>query len=175
MNENLEVVIRLIEEEDRYHEKKETMAWTVGAFYFAFSGAITSWLWNNPLCPQFDVVLGLVLGFIYFSAVIFASLQFRSRWESVNRSSRLNRILRTMKPQLFPQKTNQEVDSTRKPLVILGYTFIFPILALFIIFPYRICKKCKKDLVDTRYLSEVPVYTIMFVLFAVQIAVLILK
>lgn len=139
-----------------------------------FSGAISSWLWTNSFCPKLNIAVGFGLGFIYISVVIFASLQFRSRWDSVDRSNRYNRILSTMKPWLFPQKTNQQVERTRKPPVILGYTFIFPILAIFIFF-FRICRKCKKDLVDTRYLSEIPVYTIMLLFFAVQIAVLIFR
>ena len=83
-----EVVIRLIEKEDDYHDRKERMAWIAGALYFTFSAFFIYWLIGRDF--QTDrVKIGLTIASvsIWMGTIIFISLQFLSRWQSVDRTN----------------------------------------------------------------------------------------
>ena len=184
MNDHLEVLMRLIDKEDRYHQVKENMAWVAVPFYAGFAGAVSIWYWKNPQQPPLTTAFGVGLIIIYLCVLVYVQLQFRSRWDSVNRTNRYTRQLRSMVPQLFETK-QYAPEQERNPIAILFFTILFPFLAVFLLFPWAAFYFYEKeknpesttprDALSTRYLTEIPVYTILLVLLIAQIIVLILK
>ncbi len=85
----VEVIMGLIEKEDDYHDRKERMAWIAGALYFTFSAVFIYWLFNLKYFHIWYEKWGLAaisIG-VWLGATIFISLQFKSRWDSVDRTN----------------------------------------------------------------------------------------
>lgn len=77
MKETVELLLRLIEKEEGYHQKKETMAWIAGGLYFSFSILMIHWLMNNQRPEWIGVkwawLLPISLVAIWAIAIIFIS------------------------------------------------------------------------------------------------------
>ncbi len=190
VKELTEYVLRLIEREDRYHEKKESMAWIAGSVYFTFSIGVISWIVSSgmvraPHNLKMLLMFGLLL--FYICALIFVTLQFKSRWNSVSHTATFNKAfqdgdIKNMKDIIDFYKFWEQDKSTykkRNKLLMVLMTLLLPVIMVIfviIIAPLRllflrfkpksrffagVAKFFKKDLIDSRYMTEIPVYTIM--------------
>lgn len=76
----IELVTQEIDIQERYHNHKETMAWTVTAFYVV--GVITFGRYVSTIDtgPLIDVGFCFVASLVAFLVLTFVNMQFRMRW-----------------------------------------------------------------------------------------------
>ena len=95
MQETLELLLQLIEKEDVYHEKKETMAWIAGTLYFTFCIFTVAWLPDALKTISMERAWIVLLEVVFWNiATVFISLQFRARWDSVSHTNMYFALLR---------------------------------------------------------------------------------
>lgn len=163
----IEVVMRLIEREDVYHDRKTRMAWTAGALYFTFSSLLIYCLVKLRSSGfRFDdsrekCILIIMLVSLWFCAVIFISLQLQSRWQSVDRTNMYNKTIWSGKADKIKTGFSlwdyfDEEGKTyhlnkkgmpalvRKPLLIACLSVVSPIWALLFFF-YDVYHSYKKE------------------------------
>ena len=178
------IILKNIEMNENYHDKKEKMAWIASSIYFAFSLLILRWLIDETIDGYQKIMLLVLLAVIYTSALCFISLQFKLRWESVEKSDALREVLRNLKDldlaPSFPDKSEHYLEiernkdeNKRKMWLILLLTISFPILLLSYAV-YKLLGGCKWQ-IDSRYRTEIPTYTIITYFFIAQLILLICR
>jgi len=150
---------------ERYHDKKEEMAWVAASLYFTFSIAIFLNFKNQALCITQKITLTVFLSIIYFCLITYINLQFRCRWDSVDKSfyllKEIEKLINSTEisdDYLFD--INHSKSTSRNTGEIFLLSILFPIfVAVFLILGiikmitylfykiyYGIWKVCKKQI-----------------------------
>ncbi len=177
-----DTILKHIELNESYHNTKERMAWVASTLYFGFSVLLIKWLLSGKAVLNQNipvVVVGLTI--IYICALCFVLFQFEHRWDSVYKTKALLNVLRKSDGRMyseFPEILEDEMEVEKKKkcnkrsyLLIILLTFVFPIY--FIIYLISKVFKGSKCIVDSRYHTEIPTYTILTYFYAVQLYFLI--
>ncbi|MEW5813775.1 MAG: hypothetical protein AB1798_00025 [Spirochaetota bacterium] len=177
----IDLILKKIELNENYHQNKEKMAWIATSLYLTFTIVSFRWLHNRSFDYfEEELLTILILAVTYLSALSFVSFQFRHRWQSVYESYALLNLLRQIDTDtavnLFPDLYNNAMETEknkrenkRRPFAIMILTLLFPIMATVYLI-YRIFGG-KKDVIDSRYHTEIPTYAILTYFFLVQIVI----
>jgi type IV secretory pathway TrbL component len=176
-----EAVFRKIELNEHYHQSKETMAWVASSLYLGFSVAVIKWLFEKPLCVSQNIFSTIILSVVYLAALAFITFQFRHRWQSVYESYALNDLLKECTDEApvsaFPELYEKAVEvhknkkcNKRNAFLIMVLTIFFPIVAILFLL-YRVSGR-KKDIIDSRYHTEIPTYGLITYFFVSQVILL---
>ena len=87
-----DVILKQYELTDAYHDRKTHSAWIASTVYFAFSVGFFSYapeLLENS-STTLKIMATIICSSIFTGAMSFISLQFKSRWDSVIRTSMYN-------------------------------------------------------------------------------------
>lgn len=215
-----EIIMKEYELTDAYHDRKEHSAWIASTVFFAFAiGFFNYWPDVSEPTTFIKTIVTIICSSVFTGAMSFISLQFKSRWDSVVRTSMYNWLFQhkwedvtspenyCMLQKMFEkrEKQRQSVGLIVKRRVrdIFWMTPLLPIL-LIVNFLYLVC--IKKDpneirvdefeaespdeypnfnriqkkqyrkkrrltagLIETKYRTEIPAYTISLYFFIAQI------
>ncbi len=197
-DERIEVLLRLFERNEKYHDHKENMAWLATAFYATYSGFLLKWLISTDLknlsfitthqLRLFGLIIFWIIAVCVFSIIY---MHFTMRWYSADRSIiyrryifdlissnedifdyRLRKISFTDDDSVFPAEFQEKIIKLKEKRKFIDYLKFFCTIPL--VFPLFV--KCNgKDWIDQRIRTEVPAYMIIFVPLFVNIAVLCIK
>ncbi len=178
----INLIIKKMELNEQYHQAKEKMAWVATSLYLTFTLVSFKWLNNESyysISEAFPTILILLV--VYLSALSFVTFQFRHRWQSVYESYALVDLLRQVDdssqirsfPDLFKNKMEEHKakrENKRRPFLIMILTLLFPAVAISFLI-YRVFGG-RKDIVDSRYHTEIPTYALMTYFFIVQLSII---
>ena len=178
-----DVILKYIELNEAYHDKKEEMAWIATTIYLTFSVVTLGWMIGKhpPVvfsCLEKSLIAGL-FGIIYLCAIRFISFQFYRRWVAVYLTPALEHILSEIKPgdqpcsfpALYKKQKDEEEEkpgNKRKGFVFL---LVYTLIPFLLLSSRDICG----NKFDLRYKTEIPTYTIITYMFIAQLAVVIFK
>ena len=155
------ILLKLYELNERYHDTKEKMAWLGSSLYFAFSLAILRILFikgMQNIIKQYSwvpwVIIGFLLAAIYCCACWFINLQYKKKRISVGISNEFMDIVSNNKPE---NKLKKMIKYTRYINDKWG--------------AYK--KDHKKECKNFSY-TELPINILMGLFFAFQITLIIL-
>jgi hypothetical protein len=171
-----DAILKHIELNETYHEVKERLAWLASVFYVSFS--IASIEQFHKLGNYKPGLTLLFLLTVYLAGLGYTSFQFRHRWQSVYTAYALKDMLKDCNNDdpisLFMVKYDEAIKckkqlkvNKRKAFLLAILTITFPLMGSFYLL-YRICGG-RKDLIDSRYNSEIPSYAISFYTFIAQV------
>ncbi len=152
-----DMIIKLYELNERYHDTKEKMAWLGSSLYFAFSLAILRILFIKGMQKIIEQgqwvpwVIGILLASICGCAVCFICLQYRKKRISVGISNEFMDIVSNYK--LYDESVLKEMLKITKDLNSNWGEYK---------------KNHKKECKKYRY-AELPVYILISVFLASQI------
>jgi hypothetical protein len=166
----------LIEEIDileRYHNHKETMAWTVTAFYIP--GIIILCYYAGTavkLCWITSILVTILISILTYAVLVFANMQFSKRWEADEILIGLRRIMtklsngwtpsqedRKLKLKTqWPKFVENEIDKAQDPRYLPQ--------ALKDIFSRRV------KTLNPKWKTEIPSYLAIIIAFVIAIALL---
>ncbi len=109
-----DVILKHIELNEKYHDTKERMAWIASSVYFTFSLFVLNWLFEHRnlfICCKQSFLMTIPLLFIYICALCFISLQFKMRWDSVNKAGALKEVLKKIRRDDFIASLPDKIDS----------------------------------------------------------------
>jgi cytochrome bd-type quinol oxidase subunit 2 len=175
----LDLIIKKMELNEQYHQTKEKMAWVATSLFLTFTLACYKWLYGlsfDNFGEAFPTIF--ILSTVYLSALAFVSFQLRHRWQSVYESYALMDMLRkveaTSQVSSFPDLYKTAIEdhkakkeNRRRPFMIAVLTLFFPIAAAAFLV-YRILGG-RKDIINSRYHTEIPTYAIVTYFFILQL------
>ena len=181
----LDVFLKLYDLDQSYHNQKERRAWLAIIGYIGFSLIAIKWLASQDIhsfCVYQKWWLTAFIFTVYACAMSFIFLQFLGRWQAVARTGAFDRIIyRIQERKQIPSlkhlrniDTEYHEECKRRILQILLLTLLLPIFFfVWIIYSSRKthkeeeeykppCPPCGwiKSLMNSRYMTEIPTYTL---------------
>jgi hypothetical protein len=174
-----DLIVKKMELNEQYHQAKERMAWIATSLYLTFTLVCYKWLRNLSFTgfgEAFPTIF--LLSTVYLSALAFISFQFRHRWQSVYESyalvDMLSKVDTATQVDAFPEAYKAAIEehkakpeNRRRPFLMAVLTVFFPIVAA-IFLVYRILGG-RKDIINSRYHTEIPTYAIVTYFFVLQL------
>ena len=180
------ILINFLADNDKYHDHKETMAWTASSIYFLFSIVIINWLITTDftkikLSLPF-IKVWVIIGFtiLYICVICFVYMQFKMRWYAADISIVIRKCLFLCTiEKLFPKKEeflpinkinniNAFPESIQKQINLLHEernicNFLVAVISIILLFGI-FCGN-----IDNRFKTEVPTYILITFLFVLKI------
>lgn len=157
---------------ERYHNHKETMAWTVTAFYIPGIIILCYYAGTAELCCIASILVTILISIVTYMVLVFAHMQFSKRWEADEILIGLRRAVTRLSSgwtplpedcvvelkKQWPKFVQDEIEESRDPRCLCQ--------ALKDVFSPRV-----KDL-NPKWKTEIPSYVAIIIAFAIALALL---
>jgi flagellar basal body-associated protein FliL len=115
MPQKYDLLVRLYDLNERYHDQKDTRAWIATTLYLTYAGALLSWLIKPTV--NIDNLIGIISlivhCFVSIAAVLYVMFQFQLKSMSLESESALQKELRKLTKADLASLKN---PTDRKPL-----------------------------------------------------------